>query len=144
MNYLHKKYISHRDIKMENILINNNYEIKIIDFGFALYNPEHKIQNIFCGTPKYIAPEILKGKGYYGEKVDLWSLGVLIYKIYCKEYPFKGENERELYFKIRKGKYTISENIPIYVKNIIMNLIVVDPMLRINCETILNSQWLKE
>ena len=144
MNYIHKKFISHRDIKMENILMNNNYEIKIIDFGFALYNPEHKIQNFFCGTPKYIAPEILKGKGYYGEEADLWSLGVLINKIYCGDYPFKGKSERKLYFRIRKGKYTIPENIPINVKNIIINLINIDPKQRINCESVLNSQWLKD
>ena len=107
MNYLHQNNISHRDIKMENILIKNNYEIKLIDFGFGLYNPHHEVQKFFCGTPKYIAPEILEGKGYLGEEADLWSLGVLIYKIYCKVYPFKGRDEEELYSSIKNGKYKI-------------------------------------
>ncbi len=142
MNYLHQKDISHRDIKLENILIKSNYEVKIIDFGFGLYNPEYKIQNLFCGTPKYIAPEIIEGKGYYGEKVDLWSLGVLIYKVYCDDYPFKGKSERELYFRIKNGKYKIPKNIPSCVKDIIVNLIIVDPKFRINCEKVLNSIWL--
>ena len=144
INYLHQKDISHRDIKLENILMNNNYEVKIIDFGFGLYNPSHKKIDFFCGTPKYIAPEILNGNGYFGEKVDLWSLGVLIYKIYCDSYPFNGRNKRELYFNIKKGKYKIPVNIPDNIKNIITNLIVVDPMQRINCEIVLQSPWLKE
>jgi len=144
ISYLHQKDISHRDIKLENILMNNNYEVKIIDFGFGLYNPSHKKIDFFCGTPKYIAPEILNGNGYFGEKVDLWSLGVLIYKIYCDSYPFNGRNKRELYFNIKKGKYKIPVNIPDNIKNIITNLIVVDPMQRINCEIVLQSPWLKE
>ena len=143
MNYLHKNNISHRDIKMENILMNNKYEVKIIDFGFGLYNPEHNLQKFFCGTPKYIAPEILMGNGYYGEKADLWSLGVLIYKIYCKGYPFKGKNERELYYRIRAGTYTLPKFIPDYIKNLIANLIIIEPMKRIDCESILNSPWMK-
>ena len=144
INYLHQKDISHRDIKLENILMNNNYEVKIIDFGFGLYNPSHKKIDFFCGTPKYIAPEILNGNGYLGEKADLWSLGVLIYKIYCDSYPFNGRNKRELYFNIKKGKYKIPVNISNNIKNIINNLIVVDPMQRINCEIVLQSPWLKE
>ena len=144
MNYLHQNYISHRDIKMENILINDKHEIKIIDFGFGLNNPDRKIQFLFCGTPKYISPEILIGKGYFGEKSDLWSLGILIYKIYCNKYPFKGKNERELFFMIRNGKYLIPENIPTIVRNIIIQLIIVDPLKRISCEDIINSPWLKE
>ena len=144
MNYLHQKDISHRDIKLENILMSNNYEVKIIDFGFGLYNPSHKKLNFFCGTPKYIAPEIINGNGYLGEKVDLWSLGVLIYKIYCDNYPFKGRSERELYCNIKKGKYKIPEDIPTNIKNIIINLIVVDPIQRINCEMVLQSPWLNE
>ena len=144
MNYLHQKNISHRDIKLENILINNNYEVKIIDFGFGLYNPEHKIQYFFCGTPKYIAPEVIDRKGYYGEKADLWSLGVLIYKIYCDDYPFKGKSQKELFFRIKNCKYKLLENIPNCIKDIITNLIIIDPMLRINCEKVLNSPLLKE
>ena len=144
INYLHKNNISHRDLKMENILIKNNYEIKIIDFGFGLYNPQHEVQKFFCGTPKYIAPEILEGKGYLGEEADLWSLGVLIYKIYCNVYPFKGRDDEELYSSIKKGKYKIPDNIPNYVKDIIEKLLIVEPKLRIKCENILNSFWFKD
>ena len=143
MNYLHQKNISHRDIKMENILIKNEYEIKIIDFGFGLYNPQREIQHFFCGTPKYIAPEILEEKGYLGEESDLWSLGVLVYKIYCNVYPFKGMDNDELYAAIKKGEYKMPDNVQNYVKDIIVKLLIVEPKLRIKCENVLNSEWLK-
>ena len=144
MNYLHQKNISHRDIKMENILIKNNYEIKIIDFGFGLYNPQREIQDFFCGTPKYIAPEILEKKGYLGEESDLWSLGVLIYKIYCNVYPFKGIHNEELFSAIKKGEYKLPDNVQNYIKDIICKLLIVEPKSRINCKDVLNSDWLKE
>jgi len=144
MNYLHQKNISHRDIKMENILIKNYYEIKIIDFGFGLYNPQREIQDFFCGTPKYIAPEILEKKGYLGEESDLWSLGVLIYKIYCNVYPFKGIHNEELFSAIKKGEYKLPDNVQNYIKDIICKLLIVEPKSRINCKDVLNSDWLKE
>jgi len=144
INYLHQKNISHRDIKMENILIKNDYEIKIIDFGFGLYNPQREIQYFFCGTPKYIAPEILEEKGYLGEESDLWSLGVLVYKIYCNVYPFKGMHNEELYAAIKKGQYKMPDNVQNYIKDIIVKLLIVEPKLRIKCENVLNSNWLKD
>ena len=144
MNYLHQKNISHRDIKMENILIKKDYKIKIIDFGFGLYNPQRETQHFFCGTPKYIAPEILEDIGYLGEETDLWSLGILIYKIYCNVYPFKGIHNEELYSAIKKGIYKLPDNIQNSVKDIISKLLIVDPKLRINCENVLKSDWLKD
>ena len=144
MNYLHQKNISHRDIKMENILIKDDYEVKIIDFGFGLYNPQRELQHFFCGTPKYIAPEILEDKGYLGEESDLWSLGVLVYKIYCNVYPFKGMHNEELYAAIKKGEYKMPDNVQNYIKDIIVKLLIIEPKLRINCQNVLNSDWLKE
>ena len=74
-DYIHKKNIAHRDIKLENILLTRNNEIKIIDFGFGHYNPRNYLQKFFCGTPNYMAPEIIMKKEYDGEKADMWSLG---------------------------------------------------------------------
>ena len=81
MSYIHKNHMAHRDIKLENILIDKNQQIKIIDFGFGMYNPEDKLQGFFCGTPNYMPPEIIVKKHYIGQKADLWSLGVLLYKM---------------------------------------------------------------
>ena len=144
MNYLHKQGMAHRDIKLENILIKKNYEIKIIDFGFGMYNPENRLQKFFCGTPNYMPPEIAEKKPYNGQLADMWSLGILVYKIFCADFPFKGKDEKELYKSIKIGKFTFANYTPEYAKKIINSLIVQDPNKRITCEDVLNSDWLKE
>ena len=144
MNYLHNHYIAHRDIKLENILMTKEYTIKIIDFGFGMYNPENKLQSFFCGTPNYMAPEIAFKKPYVGQKADCWSLGVLVYKMFCADFPFKGKNEKDLYKNIKKGKFTMANYTPQYIKNIIVNMIELDPNKRLSCQDVLNSDWLKD
>ena len=144
MNYIHKNYMAHRDIKLENILMTKNYEIKIIDFGFGMYNPENKLQTFYCGTPNYMSPEIAFKKPYIGQKADLWSLGVLVYKIFCADFPFKGKNENDLYKNIQKGKFRMKAYIPEYVKKVISALIEISPNKRMSCENVLKSEWLKD
>ena len=144
MNYLHKNYMAHRDIKLENILMTREYEIKIIDFGFGMYNPENKLQNFFCGTPNYMPPEIAFKKPYVGQKADLWSLGVLVYKMYCADFPFKGKNEKELYKAIKKGKFVMASYTPDYIRKIIIGMIDLDPNKRLTCENVLRSSWLRD
>jgi MAP/microtubule affinity-regulating kinase len=144
MDYLHKHGMAHRDIKLENILIKKNYEIKIIDFGFGMYNPENKPQKFFCGTPNYMPPEIAEKKPYNGQLADMWSLGILVYKIFCADFPFKGKDEKELYKSIKIGKFTFANYTPEYAKQIINSLVVQDPNKRITCEDVLNSDWLRE
>ena len=144
MDYVHKQGMAHRDIKLENILIKKNYEIKIIDFGFGMYNPENKLQKFFCGTPNYMAPEIAEKKPYNGQLADMWSLGILVYKIFCADFPFKGKNEKELYKAIKTGKFTMASYTPEYAKKIICSLIVLNPNKRMTCEDVLNSDWLKD
>ena len=144
MNYLHKNNMAHRDIKLENILMTKEYEIKIIDFGFGMYNPENKLQNFFCGTPNYMPPEIAFKKPYVGQKADLWSLGVLVYKMYCADFPFKGKNEKELYKAIKKGKFVMANYTPDYIKKIIIGMIDLDPNKRMTCENVLRSSWLRD
>ena len=142
-NYLHKNKISHRDIKLENILMCKGHIIKIIDFGFGVYNPDSKFQYSFCGTPNYMPPEIVMKKKYIGEKADLWSLGILLYKIYCADFPFKGKDEKDLYRNIVKCKFKIVDYVPNEVKEVINEMIVFEPCKRLTCEEVLNSKWMK-
>jgi aurora kinase, other len=90
LKYLHKKHIIHRDIKPENILVGIHGEIKISDFGWSVHTPTNR-RKTFCGTLDYLPPEMLKGAGdgWYNEKVDLWSLGVLTYEFLVGEAPFE-------------------------------------------------------
>ena len=90
INHLHKKNIYHRDIKLENLIIDQKNLIKIIDFGFAVNCQKTKYLNFFCGTPSYMAPEIVQKKDYLGQSVDIWSIGILLYTILCGVFPFRG------------------------------------------------------
>lgn len=91
VSYLHKNNIAHRDLKLENILIDSDKNIKIIDFGFSLITPRNKPLNVCCGTPSYMAPELTARKNYYGHLVDIWALGILLYVLLCGQFPFKGK-----------------------------------------------------
>jgi aurora kinase len=91
LKYLHKKHVMHRDIKPENILVGIHGEIKISDFGWSVHAPNNRRQTM-CGTLDYLPPEMLKQgaqDNYYSEKVDLWSLGVLVYEFLVGEAPFE-------------------------------------------------------
>lgn len=101
LNYLHKLHISHRDIKLENVLyMPGTKQIKLIDFGFStLFNKEIK-KKMFCGTPSYMAPEIVSKIPFKGYLADVWALGVMTYALVTQNFPFKGHNDKELYLKI--------------------------------------------
>jgi len=90
VSYLHKNNIAHRDLKLENILIDDNKNIKVIDFGFSLVTPRNKPLNVCCGTPSYMAPELIAKKNYYGHLVDIWALGILLFVLLSGYFPFKG------------------------------------------------------
>lgn len=93
IDYLHKKNIAHRDIKLENILLDESHKIKIIDFGFSVVTQKDKLLNIYCGTPSYMSPELAMKKDYQGWHADVWALGVLLYVFLCGKFPFKGRNK---------------------------------------------------
>ena len=79
MKYLHEQCICHRDLKLENILIDERNNVKLIDFGFSVSTPLDSKLKIFCGTPSYMAPEIVQKKEYNGFSTDVWSLGVILF-----------------------------------------------------------------
>jgi serine/threonine protein kinase len=96
IGYCHGKNILHRDIKLDNILLAWNGEVKIGDFGVSKVVKRGEIMNEQCGTPAYIAPEILMDKGYSGFSADLWSAGVVLYAMLYGTVPFKANNMSEL------------------------------------------------
>lgn len=103
MDYLHTQNIAHRDIKLDNILIEENTNmIKVIDFGFSVICSAQKLK-IFCGTPSYMAPEIVQKREYEGKPVDMWALGVMLFAMLTGTFPFKGISEQDLYYKIQRG-----------------------------------------
>lgn len=142
INYLHSENVFHRDIKLENIIINDSQDIKIIDFGFGTCNPKSKLLNFFCGTPSYMPPEIIQKKDYLGSSADIWSIGILLFTLLCGVFPFRGLSEKELYSKIIKGVYIIPEHISSEAKNLIENILIVNPNSRMSSNNILLHVWL--
>jgi serine/threonine protein kinase len=92
MEYLHSRNIVHRDLKGHNLLINRHKRVKLIDFGFAILTNKGRKLSSVCGTPNYMAPEVLKNEDYVGEPVDIWSFGVLAFYVSECNYPFKAQN----------------------------------------------------
>lgn len=101
LNYCHKHAICHRDIKLENILIDRKIKrAKFIDFGFSTNFPIDKKVKMFCGTPSYMAPEIVARTEYAGGPADIWAMGVLLFAMLTGKFPFKGTTDKEVYANI--------------------------------------------
>lgn len=140
--YCHRQNMIHRDIKMDNILLTESFDVKIIDFGFSTWlSPQQKLK-IFCGTPSYMPPEIVAKREYYGPPVDIWSLGILLYSMLCGVFPFRGANENELYRNILKGIYSIPKDISDGAKRLISRILKIDPDHRPSADDILKDSYL--
>jgi MAP/microtubule affinity-regulating kinase len=100
---LHSKQVTHRDIKLENIIIDKKGVIKLIDFGFCCSTAQDVLLKIFCGTPSYMSPEIVNKREYLGAPTDIWASGVLLYAMLCGQFPFKGVSDKDLFKKIMRA-----------------------------------------
>ena len=142
LSYLHHCGIVHRDFKPENILLTNDNKIlKIIDFGLGNTYEKGQLLKTGCGSPCYIPPEMIKEMGYNGEETDIWSAGIILYLMLCGTLPFYEEDNQLLYQKIIKGEYTIPKYLSEEAKDIIKQILEVDPKKRINFEKIKKHPW---
>ena len=129
--YLHSKNIVYRDLKPENILINKNGYLKLTDFGFAKILENEKTYTL-CGTPEYLAPEIILNKGH-GKAVDWWTLGILLYEMLVGIDPFSDDDPMKTYQKILKGKINFPKTIDKDAKSLIKHLLTQDTSKRFGC-----------
>lgn len=125
---------------MDNILVDSNYNLKLIDFGFATLAPKGKLR-LFCGTPSYMSPELVQKKEYKGGPADVWATGVVMFALCTGKFPFKSPIERELYRKITKGMYQYPTNISNGAKRIIDKMLTSDPNKRPSAETLKNDPY---
>ena len=144
LQYCHARGILHRDIKLDNILLNARGDLKICDFGVSKIVKKGERMTEQCGTPAYIAPEILRDKGYEGFGVDIWSAGVALFAMLYGTVPFKASNMRELHKLIMKGKYTLKEEISTEARDLLQKMLECDPKKRITTAEILNHIWMQD
>ncbi|KAF2877506.1 serine/threonine-protein kinase-like protein [Massariosphaeria phaeospora] len=144
LKYLHRKHVMHRDIKPENILVGIHGEIKLADFGWSCHAPNNR-RNTMCGTLDYLPPEMLRGGGgkdnFYSEKVDLWSLGVLMYEFLIGEAPFE-DTQPMTQRKIVRGEYSVPSFVSSEARDLIKRLLVLDPEKRIALEEVERHPWI--
>lgn len=128
LGYIHSEHIIHRDIKCDNIMICGDYEVKICDFGSCkVYDKENNFQRgSFVGTPNYLAPEIINEENQ-DYAIDLWSLGVVIYFIYYKKYPFDDIVKMNIYKKIKEGVFETTDKMDSDVNDLIKSLLKLNP-----------------
>ena len=154
VEYLHNIGITHRDLKPENLLYASNdpeskyYDtVKVADFGLSKYMGENVSMKTTCGTPNYMAPEVLNSDGFdgYGPEVDIWSVGVIIYTMLCGFQPFFEFSTAALFQQIMKAEYSFLspywDQVSKEAKDLISTMLVVDRSKRLTAMQCLNHIW---
>jgi serine/threonine protein kinase len=143
LKYLLENKIIHRDLKPQNILVTNLGDIKIADFGFARYFDNDMVIQTVCGSPLYMAPEIMKNKKY-DLKSDLWSVGIILYEMLIGHAPFRAKNIFDLMNQIEKNnvKIPIETHISEECRDLILKLLQKDPEKRITWPQFFTHPWL--
>jgi len=147
VKYMNSHRVIHRDLKLGNLFLNDKMEVKVGDFGLATkleFDGERK--RTICGTPNYIAPEILEGKQGHSYEVDVWSIGVIIYTLIIGKPPFETSDVKTTYKRIRSNQYTFPETATISdeARDLITRILQGDPSKRPTIEEITKHPWLNK
>jgi len=148
LSYMHAKKVVHRDLKPENILYSDPSEsaaIRVADFGLARVVSGKEMMKTACGTPGYVAPEVLKNKGYDSGAVDMWSTGVILYILLCGFPPFYEEELPALFEQILHARYDFPspwwDNVSKEAKELVQGLLTIDPVKRLTAAQVMALPW---
>ncbi|KAF7071627.1 hypothetical protein CFC21_076897 [Triticum aestivum] len=147
VDYCHSRGVYHRDLKPENLLLDENENLKVSDFGLSALS-ESKSQDgmlhTTCGSPAYVAPEVISKGGYDGAKSDIWSCGVILFVLVAGYLPFQGQNLIEMYRKIEKGDFRCPGWVSQKLQKLLYKIMDPDPNKRISIQKIKESTWFRK
>ncbi|RDX82355.1 CBL-interacting protein kinase 5, partial [Mucuna pruriens] len=146
VNHCHSRGVYHRDLKPENLLLDENGDLKVSDFGLSALLESRKKDGLLhttCGTPAYVAPEVIRKKGYDGAKADIWSCGVILYVLLAGFLPFNDKNLMEMYRKIIRADVKFPQWFSPYARMLVYRILDPNPNTRIGIDKIVQSPWLR-
>ncbi|KAJ1289692.1 hypothetical protein BS78_02G184000 [Paspalum vaginatum] len=147
VGFCHRRGVAHRDLKPENLLLDEDGRLKVTDFGLAALPEQLRHDGLLhtqCGTPAYVAPEVLRKRGYDGARADLWSCGVVLYVLLCGFLPFQHDNYAKMYQRIFKAEYQVPPWVSGDARRLIARLLVVDPAKRASVAEIMHTPWFRK
>ncbi|BAS83926.1 Os03g0319400, partial [Oryza sativa Japonica Group] len=147
VDYCHSRGVYHRDLKLENLLLDASGNLKVSDFGLSALTEQVKADGLLhttCGTPNYVAPEVIEDRGYDGAAADIWSCGVILYVLLAGFLPFEDDNIIALYKKISEAQFTCPSWFSTGAKKLITRILDPNPTTRITISQILEDPWFKK
>lgn len=145
--FCHARGVYHRDLKPENLLLDENGNLKVSDFGLSAVSDQIRQDGLFhtfCGTPAYVAPEVLARKGYEAVKVDIWSCGVILFVLMAGYLPFHDTNIMAMYKKIYKGEFRCPRWFSSELTRLLSRLLDTNPETRFTIPEIMENRWFKK
>lgn len=140
LDFCHKKHVIHRDIKPENLLIGTNGMVKIADFGWSVHAPDLRRKTV-CGTLDYLAPEMVRQEPH-NERVDTWTLGILMYEFLVGRPPFEAPQQQETYDRIKHASVTFPSHVSPEAQDLIVKLLQKDSRRRLPLAAVATHPWI--
>lgn len=144
VDYCHNKGVYHRDLKPENLLLDHKGNLKVSDFGLSALQKPGDMLTTACGSPSYVAPELLLSKAYDGAAADVWSCGVILFEILAGHLPFDDRNLLNLYKKISRAEYTCPQWFTERQKKLLFRILEPNPRMRITIPEIMEQEWFQK
>ncbi|XP_007033570.2 PREDICTED: CBL-interacting protein kinase 2 [Theobroma cacao] len=147
VDFCHSRGVCHRDLKPENLLLDEHGNLKVTDFGLSAFAESKRQDGLLhttCGTPAYVAPEVINRRGYDGCKADIWSCGVILYVLLAGYLPFHDSNLMEMYRKIGKGEFKYPKWFSPEVCKFLSKILDPNPSTRISMAKIMDNPWFRK